>query len=72
MNEEARLDPQQAPARGKAVSRDAPRRNWPARRQVLAAARTSANALGRAHLVEPTTSHTHPRADTHGNRPMTR
>ena len=44
----------------------------PARRQVLAAARTSANALGRAHLVEPATSHTHPGADTHGNRPMTR
>ncbi len=41
-------------------------------RQVLAAARTSANALGRAHLVEPATSHTHPGADTHGNRPMTR
>ena len=44
----------------------------PARRQVLAAARASANALGRAHLVEPTTSHAHPGADAHGNRPMTR
>ncbi len=43
----------------------------PALRQVLAAARTSANALGRAHLVEPTTSHTL-EPDARGNRPMTR
>ena len=40
-------------------------------RQVLAAARTSANGLGRAHLVEPATSHTL-EPDAHGNRPTTR
>ena len=58
----------------RAASLVAPRNAWlpPTPHQVLAAARTSANALGRAHLVEPTTSHAHPRADTHGNRPMTR